>query len=632
MSFRRKLTLFFVGIVVIPMIVVAVVVFVLVERSQTGQANARLAQGQTAAAGLLRRDVRRADLAAQTIGADPRLALALRGGGAAAVRARATELAHSQHVQRLVIRAGGRVVADVGSPRAVAPATRRLVDTAGSAVAEVEVSMVDPGRYVRLVHDVTGLDVVLADGSRTLGSSLADARAADVPASGKLKLGGRGYRVASFGAPSFGAGRLRVSVLSDEQATGSAASHGRLVVGLVLLGLLLLAFAFAVSISRTLQAQVLRLLEAARRLGAGDFSHAVPVEGRDEFAQLGLEFNKMSGQLQQRIAELAHERARMRDAIRRTGDTLAANLDRDALLELSVPTFIDAVHADVGRVVTRDGPELPLAQRAGAGRLEELHDVVAEAEAMADASGAPATAERHGAHALAFPMVDAQDGGLVTGVISVGRAERPFTAEERELFASLASQAVTSIENVDLHQVVKRQAVTDGLTGLFNHRRFQEVVSSEVERARRFDQPLALVMLDLDGFKLINDAHGHQQGDRVLREVARILGECSREIDEPARYGGDELAVALPQTDLEGAFRLAERVRTEVARLEVPRLDEEGYVKVTASLGVAALPVSATTKDGLVAAADAALYTAKRAGKNQTQRAGVATASTVRAE
>lgn len=626
------MTLFFVGIVVIPMIVVAVVVFVLVERSQTGQANARLAQGQTAAAGLLRRDVRRADLAAQTIGADPRLAFALRGGGAAAVTARATELAHSQHVQRLVIRAGGRLVADIGSRRAVAPATRRLVDTAGHPVARVQVSMVDPGRYVRLVHDVTGLDVVLANGSKTIGSSLADARAADVPASGTLKLGGGSYRVASFGAPSFGAGRLRVSVLSDEQATGSAASHGRLVVGLVLLGLLLLAFAFAVSISRTLQAQVSRLLEAARRLGAGDFSSPVPVEGRDEFAQLGLEFNKMAAQLQQRIEELAHERARMRDAIRRTGETLAANLDRDALLELSVPTVIDAVHADVGRVVTRDGPGLPLAQRAGAGRLEELRDVVAEAEAGADATGSLATAERNGAHALALPMLDPEDGRLVTGVISVAHAERAFATEERELFESLASQAVTSIENVALHHVVKRQAVTDGLTGLFNHRRFQEVVASEVERARRFDQPLGLVMLDLDDFKLINDAHGHQQGDRVLREVARILRESSREIDEPARYGGEELAVALPQTDLAGAFRLAERVRTEVADLEVPRLDGGGSIRVTASLGVAALPDSATTKDGLVSAADAALYAAKRAGKNQTQRAGVPAANTVRAE
>ena len=118
-----------------------------------------------------------------------------------------------------------------------------------------------------------------------------------------------------------------------------------------------------------------------------------------------------------------------------------------------------------------------------------------------------------------------------------------------------------SIENVDLHETVERQAVTDELTGLSNRRRFQEAMAAEVERSRRFGQPVGLVLLDLDDFKRVNDTYGHQQGDLVLREVARVLRETSREIDEPARYGGEELAVVLPGTDLEGAFNLAERVR-----------------------------------------------------------------------
>ena len=103
-----------------------------------------------------------------------------------------------------------------------------------------------------------------------------------------------------------------------------------------------------------------------------------------------------------------------------------------------------------------------------------------------------------------------------------------------------------SIENVGLHETVERQAVTDELTGLFNRRRFQEAMATEVERARRFGQPLGLVLLDIDDFKRVNDTYGHQQGDLVLREVARVLRESSREIDEPARYGGEELAVVLP--------------------------------------------------------------------------------------
>ena len=129
-------------------------------------------------------------------------------------------------------------------------------------------------------------------------------------------------------------------------------------------------------------------------------------------------------------------------------------------------------------------------------------------------------------------------------------------------------------------------------------------------------------MLDIDNFKQVNDTFGHLQGDLVLQEVARVLRQSSREIDEPARYGGEEMAVALPQTDLEGAYRFAERVRRRIEALDLPLLDADGTLKVTASFGVASLATADhADKDALVAAADAALYEAKRTGKNRTVRA-----------
>jgi diguanylate cyclase (GGDEF)-like protein len=258
--------------------------------------------------------------------------------------------------------------------------------------------------------------------------------------------------------------------------------------------------------------------------------------------------------------------------------------------------------------------------------VRSFHDAIRGVEALSLESAGPAETEQDGHAALAHPF-GAGD-GTVLGLISVAREGAAFSADERDLFHYLAGQASVSIENVDLHELVQRQAVTDELTGLFNHRRFQEVVTAELERARRFEQPLGLVMLDIDDFKSVNDTYGHQQGDLVLQEVARVLKDSSREIDEPARYGGEELAVALPQTDLDGAHLLAERVRTAIAALEIPRLGGEGLIKVTASFGVAAVPETASGKEDLVASADTALYRAKRAGKNRTERAAPAARKT----
>jgi diguanylate cyclase (GGDEF)-like protein len=124
----------------------------------------------------------------------------------------------------------------------------------------------------------------------------------------------------------------------------------------------------------------------------------------------------------------------------------------------------------------------------------------------------------------------------------------------------------------------------------------------------------------------VNDTLGHQQGDEVLVEVARVLRELSRDIDEPARYGGEELVAVLPQTDAAGAAMLAERMRSAIERLHVPRLDGDGTLAVTASFGVASIPESAFDRHSLIAAADAALYRAKRAGKNRVERADPAPA------
>jgi diguanylate cyclase (GGDEF)-like protein len=210
------------------------------------------------------------------------------------------------------------------------------------------------------------------------------------------------------------------------------------------------------------------------------------------------------------------------------------------------------------------------------------------------------------------------------GVISVARRGRPFTHDDREVLRSLGAEAALALENIELHFQVRRQAVTDELTGLANHGRFQELLDAEIEQVRRYHHPLGLIMLDIDDFKAVNDTYGHQQGDAVLRQVARVLRENSRDADSPARYGGEELSLILPHTHLEGTHAIAERNRVAVEGLRVARIDGGGVLRITASIGVTASP--AGHKDELIADADAALYEAKRRAKNCTVSAGSRTA------
>ena len=316
----------------------------------------------------------------------------------------------------------------------------------------------------------------------------------------------------------------------------------------------------------------------------------MPTEGNDEFAALGSEFNAMARQLEGRLEELQRERARLQEAIRRVGESFAKGLDRVGLLEIVVQTAVDGIEAAV-----RPRDHAPRRRRPAArGRPHRRSEGLRAGAARRRGGGAgrrPDRRDRARRRAARWPRRSApsEGGDRVVGIVSVARGDRRFTPGERELFAYLTNQASVSVENVDLHETVQRQAVTDELTGLFNHRRFQEVMSTEVERARRYEQEMGLIMLDIDNFKRVNDTYGHMQGDMVLREVARVLRQSSREIDEPARYGGEEMAVALPQTDLEGAYRFAERVRRRIEALDLPLLDGDGTLKVTASFGAASL-------------------------------------------
>jgi len=254
------------------------------------------------------------------------------------------------------------------------------------------------------------------------------------------------------------------------------------------------------------------------------------------------------------------------------------------------------------------------------GSLDGFGPMLEEADRRALEAGDVRDEALGGRHVIAVPIATSDPSGHIHGLITIVGDGGQFSADDRELLRSLAAQTTLALENVDLHEQVSRQAITDELTGLANHGRFQDLLGTEIEQVRRYHHPVGLIMVDIDNFKAVNDAYGHQQGDVVLRRVAHVLADNSREVDLPARYGGEELAVILPHTDLEGAYAIAERIRTSIAALRVPRIDQRGVLRITASLGVAAS--SEGEKDALIAEADAALYEAKRQGKNQTVATG----------
>jgi diguanylate cyclase (GGDEF)-like protein len=397
---------------------------------------------------------------------------------------------------------------------------------------------------------------------------------------------------------TFGTPEATLAVLTPKAAIEAEAADLRRRMLLVAIVALCVAAALAYVIGRTIVRSLKELSDAAGAIAHGNFSSRVPVRGRDEFSNLGRSFNDMAEHLESRLEELAWERGRTRDAIARFGEALAATTNPYFLGPFIVESMVEATGARGGRLIV-DGEEVA---RSG------------------NPDGGP--------EPLAIPL-ESEDGE--TGLILLTPDGPDFSDEARELAHWLAAQARTALEHASLYQRLELEAVTDGLTELPNRRQFEERLSEELARVERFGGTLALVLADLDDFKGVNDRHGHLAGDDVLRAFADVLRDTVRDIDTAARYGGEEFALLLPGADEEGAARLAERVRATMAERPIETFPG-ALVTVTASFGVAAFPASPTEGE-LFAAADGALYRAKRAGKNRVavaERGDTRMPSTVR--
>jgi diguanylate cyclase (GGDEF)-like protein len=236
-----------------------------------------------------------------------------------------------------------------------------------------------------------------------------------------------------------------------------------------------------------------------------------------------------------------------------------------------------------------------------------------------DLSADPDIASRGGAHGMrSWLGVPLYMYGGSEGVIAVQSSHpRAFRADHQRLLESLALQIAAALQNAHLYEL----AMVDGLTGLFMRRYFDARIEEEIERSKRYGTAFSVVMVDVDDFKHLNDTHGHLIGDRVLRGIANVVKSQMRGVDTAARYGGEELALILPRTEMVSAYNVGERIRAAIAELRITTdTDASQSLRVTASFGIASYPES-KARDGedLVRRADRALYRAKKTGKNRVE-------------
>jgi diguanylate cyclase (GGDEF)-like protein len=618
MRFRHKLSIVLVGLAIVPLAATGVLVGALLQHDQVTRVDNRLSVAAASAAQAYRAEQQRAVAFARRVAMRPDVQVALSPNASKLSRIKGTPPGMSVVLVRggvpifgtppvgpswhatvpLGKRSAGRSV-DV-----YLPFTRDLLVTISGGVtlpSNVELALVGGGVAVASSSGAVGPVSGLRAGAGTADVAGTSVRAAAIGLRGAS--GGPAYMVATYPSST-------LSNAIDSQRL-------RILVPLLLVGLILVAAAvFAADrISRALTELAGRAAGLTRGRPAGD-----------ELSQLGATIDEISTELTTRMGELEAERGRFKETLQRYGETLAATHDLTALVEAVLDTAVQATRARGGRLLLYDAErgEAVEQHRIGTARglRSELPSVVAagdglEGEALATHEPRVTQAPRA---MLSVPIL--REHHLLGLVTAVDPEEGAFSDDDVEALSALAVQAGVAIENARLHRVVERQAVTDALTGLANRRQFYEVLGREYERAQRFGQPVSLILLDIDDFKQINDSRGHLAGDAVLHSVAATLAEVIREIDLAARYGGEEFAVLLPQTGPEGAANLAERLRSEIAARSI-RFGTEEITGVTASFGVAAGPhEQMPTQIELIASADAALYQAKREGKNNVTVSG----------
>ena len=325
------------------------------------------------------------------------------------------------------------------------------------------------------------------------------------------------------------------------------------------------------------------------------------------------------------LRELEESRRQLGRALDRVGDTLSSTHDLVALLDVVLETCALTLHADASVFYATPAPGIPIEARASYGADVtgvRLPDGGMPGQALTGnrvcvwpGARRPAFGEPPARAAMAVPMHSR--GRLFGALVVYRRHRRQFSNGDVDTFTTLARQTETAIDNVFLHEEAQRLSITDGLTGVWNRRHFEMRAAEAIQVATRFGEPFAVVMVDIDHFKALNDTYGHHVGDVVLRQVTALLVKDMREVDTVARYGGEEFVIILPEASEQEAISVAQRLRKAVQNSNFQIEGTNGDEKLTISIGIAVYGRDARCRQQLIEYADAALYAAKSRGRNQ---------------
>jgi two-component system, cell cycle response regulator len=458
---------------------------------------------------------------------------------------------------------------------------------------------------------------------------------------------------------------LTLSVTLDRPPGGDLDRRLPLMLAMLTVAFCAVATLLGALLARLVSEPLHQLAAQARAIARGDFANPPSaVRSTGEIGELARAFDSMRVDLGAYVSAVRTSRDELSRAMTRLGQTLSSTHDLPRLLAVVLEAAVRSRQGVAGSVLLLSVDRASLVRQASFGlpagelaaRMPVGHGIAgtvaasgrpvvvaaahrdaepgagapapgaARAAATAGASGSPgggtrAAAEPAASTQVSVPLV-AQ--GRVLGVLSVYEREtgEPFTLEDATVLADFAVQAAVAVENVQLHEEAERLSLTDAVTGSWNYRYFERRLEQELERSRRFGRLFALLLLDIDHFKLVNDRHGHQVGDEVLVEMTRRITAIVRDIDTFARYGGEEFVLILPETNLVGGIAVAEKLRGAVAAAPFAAPPGGDGVRLTVSLGVACYPEHATSTSELLRAADTAMYEAKRRGRNRVMTAG----------